>query len=288
MNILVIGENALDIIIKGDFEFKSDSNVFSEEVIMRPGGTGLNFSLAYRKMGGNPFYFCPISKDFFGEIIKEKIKKESIESAYFESSKPTPIIFTLVNKKFERSAVANIFDTSYTDISFEHFVSLGREFSYVYVSGGILTEERPRKEVLKILRILYEKGAQIFYDPQFRIGRNIPKFKDFANEILTLSDYVLANEDEMNNFEGAVLKERLNKGVVLIHKRGEKGAFLNAKDKNFEVSGIKVKKGNVTGAGDVFNAAFIYKILSNQSLENSLIFANEIAAEFVSSGEFTF
>lgn len=288
MNILVIGENALDIIIRADLEIKSDSNVFPEEVIMRPGGTGFNFSLAYKKMGGNPFYFCPISKDFFGGIIKEKVKKEGIESAYFESEKPTPLIFTIVNKKFERSTIANIFNTSYTDISFEHFVNLRRDFPFAYVSGGILTEEKPQKEVLKILRILYEKGAQIFFDPQFRIGKKIPNYINFAIEILSLSDYVLANEDEMNELPETALKERLNKGVVFVHKRGERGAFLQAKDKKFEVGGIKVKKANVTGAGDVFNAAFIYKILSNQSIENSLIFANEIAAEFVASGEFAF
>lgn len=288
MSILVIGENTYDFIFSVNIELKSDSNAFPEKAILRPGGTGFNFSLAFKRMGGQPFYFCPISKDSFGSIIREEIKKEGIEFGYFESDKPTPLIITLLNEKYGRNTIANIFNSSYTDVSFEHFVSLGKDFTDVYVSGGILTEEKPQKEVLKIVRLMYGKGAQIFYDPQFRIGRSIPKFKNTAIEILQISDFILANEEEIKNFPEDILKDCINKGAVIVYKRGENGAGFVTKDKTFDVEGIKVKRANITGAGDVFNAAFIYKVLSNQRLENSLIFANEIASEYVSTGDYSF
>lgn len=284
-SLLIIGENAFDIILKAEIGELPDSNYFPEDVIMRVGGTGVNFSYAFKKLKGDGYYLCPVSSDIFGSEIRKFFEKEKIEGYFPESDKQTPLIIAVTNKKGERTTIARIFGTSYTDIRFDDFAKVGKDFSNIYISGGILTEEKPRKEVLKIVKYLYERGTRLFYDPQFRIGKSINNFRKFALELLHYADFVFGNEEEIAEIPGDVIDERLKRGAIVVCKRGEKGAVCLEKDKKFEVEGFKVEPKIIVGAGDVFNAAFVYKILSNVSVENALIFANSIAASYIESGD---
>jgi len=68
--------------------------------------------------------------------------------------------------------------TSYTDITFETFKNANLHFDSVYVSGGLLTEDAPQKEVLKIVEQAKNQSEFLFFDPQVRIGKDIPGFLD--------------------------------------------------------------------------------------------------------------
>jgi sugar/nucleoside kinase (ribokinase family) len=169
-------------------------------------------------------------------------------------------------------------DTSYTDISFESFKGINREFDFAYISGGIITERKPQGEVLKIVKYLFGRGTKIFFDPQFRIGKGLEGFLDTCTKILNYAQIIFGNESEMNEFPGDLIQKGINEDKIFVYKRGKNGAKVLSRSINFEVNGIEVKAKDTTGAGDIFNAAFLKVYLKNGEIKESLDFANIIAA----------
>ena len=62
-------------------------------------------------------------------------------------------------------------------------------------------------------------------------------------------------------------------------KCGDKGAIGRSKNEPFKVKPIRINPIDTTGAGDSFNAGFIYYfICKGRSLKESMIFANALGA----------
>ncbi len=281
VKLLVIGDNCFDITIKSesDFDFLKDRNFIPDYYVSKPAGTGVNFAVSFSRLGGNTVYFTPVSRDSFGKEIKFFLSENGVKVTGKDSPLNTALIVAIVNNDGERTTFALIKNTSYTEISSEELKKTDlSDFDGIYISGGINTEPKVYEEMLKITDELMKSGKKIYFDPQIRIGKEIPGFTEVSERIACKSDIIFANSVEISNMKPDIFK---NKFVV--EKRGEKGAavFKNGKE-IFSVNGMKVAVKDTTGAGDVFNAAFLLSYLSGSSLEDSLKFANAAGAISVS------
>ena len=282
--VLVLGENAVDVKVRLDnLNLDEDENHIPEETSISFGGTGVNFSYALKRLKEEPVYFTPISLDAFGKSIRQFLEGFGIYYFDCSSEKPTPVVVSIISED-KRITIASIKNTSYVDISFNTFINANLHYDFLYVSGGLLTEENPQSETIKIVKSIKENGYMVFFDPQVRIGKSLPDFKETCEEIIEYSDFVLANEKEISVFDKNLLDSFLERGGVLVIKMGKKGAKLIAGTKEMEVKGISIKSINVVGAGDVFNAAFIKSFINTNNLKESLEFANEYATQFVEKG----
>jgi ribokinase len=277
--LLVIGDNCFDITVKSDFGFTKDRNFIPEYYVSKPAGTGVNFAVSFSELGGSAVYYTPISKDSFGREISNFLSEKGVDISGKRSDLPTALIIAVVNSEGERTTFALIKGTSYTEISLKEFVQADlTEFDGIYISGGINTEVETGEEVLKIAKFAKERYKKLYFDPQIRIGREIPGFIEISKEISELSDILFANEEEISNMGEGIFKNR-----IIIEKRGKNGAavFKNGRE-IFSVPGLRVRAKDTTGAGDAFNAAFLLNFLSGGSLEDSLIFGNKAGAVSVS------
>lgn len=282
--ILVLGENAIDVKLRlKSLVLTDDENHIPEETSISFGGTGVNFSYALKILSETPVYFTPISLDAFGRSIRQFLEQNNISFFDYSSNKPTPVVVSIISEN-TRITIASIKGTSYVDISFDIFLNANLHYDFVYVSGGLLTEENPQEETLKIIKHIKQMGYKMFFDPQVRIGKNIPNFVKTCEEIFIYSDFILANEKEITAFNKGLIEDFLESGGVLVEKRGKSGAKLITNSKELEVKGREFKTLNVVGAGDVFNAAFVKSIVNNNSLKESLEFANEFASHYVEKG----
>lgn len=282
--ILVLGENAIDVkVMLKSLNLDEDENHLPEESVISIGGTGINFSYALSKLKETPVYFTPISKDPFGRSIKEFLEENRIYYFDFNSSKPTPVVVSIISEG-KRITIANIKATSYTDISFDMFKNANLHYDFVYVSGGLLTEERPQEETLKIVALAREQSQFLFFDPQVRIGKNIAGFKETCEKLFGYADFILANEKEIEFFDTPIIKDFLARDKVLVIKMGKKGAKLITQLREYTVTSEEVRSLNVVGAGDVFNAAFVKAFLNTNNFKESLSFANSFAKQYVERG----
>jgi len=274
--ILVIGDNCIDLKIRGDFLFKKDKNYIPKDYSISPGGTGVNFAVAFSKLGGAAYYFTPISSDPFGHFFLNYLKENGVHFIGGISNNKTALIASFLNRVGERTTFALIKGASYTDISFDKFRELSTKFNYIYISGGILTNLKTQKEVKNIANYSKDIGKKLFFDPQFRIGRGIKGFGQAILEISKLSDIIFGNEDELKAF--SEINSMVRNGVIIVVKKGENGACAYSMENTYETEPFKVSPKDTIGAGDIFNAAFLTMFLKGAGIKDSLDFANRIAA----------
>jgi sugar/nucleoside kinase (ribokinase family) len=100
-------------------------------------------------------------------------------------------------------------------------------------------------------------------------------YDESTHELLGLVDYLIASSDFADN--PRELADRYGCPVVGI-TRGANGATFVANGRLIESSAFKVPVADTTGAGDVFHGAFIYGLLQQWSLEETIRFAHAVAA----------
>ena len=130
---------------------------------------------------------------------------------------------------------------------------------------------------------IHKDGKRFFKTP--RSWREYLKQADLVQANLTelsmLSDKKLKSSKEIQGFGNHVLS--LGPKVLLV-TMGEEGALMIYKEgrtcKLKKCAGIKVQKyKDATGCGDVFSAGFLTNYLHTRNLNQSLVFANRVAAE---------
>jgi D-glycero-beta-D-manno-heptose-7-phosphate kinase len=100
--------------------------------------------------------------------------------------------------------------------------------------------------------------------------------KDLGDWVLD-AKFIKLNNSEYKNplHENGILEKLKHKIIVTL---GSDGAKWNGN--NFKTNKVKVL--DVSGAGDTFMAAFVFKYLQNDNVSNSIEFANKCAAHVVS------
>ena len=100
-------------------------------------------------------------------------------------------------------------------------------------------------------------------------------YGDATHDILRNVDYLIAGSDFAE--DPRELADRYGCRVVGI-TRGSKGATFFANGRLLESPAFQVPVADTTGAGDVFHGGFIYGLLQNWDLEDTIRFAHAVAA----------
>ncbi len=106
-------------------------------------------------------------------------------------------------------------------------------------------------------------------------------------DLLPYTDFLFINEREIEALTSKKgTRKLLEKGCrnVIIH-RGKEGSAWVTEEKRVEVGAFEVGVKRPTGAGDVFNAGFIYAFLSGMDEIDCLRFANACSALYIGRAE---
>ncbi|MDC0200500.1 adenosine kinase, partial [Candidatus Pelagibacter sp.] len=152
----------------------------------------------------------------------------------------------------------------------------------IFLEGYLWDEGEPKKAFDKAINNA-NKVAMSLSD-QFCVDRHKPHFLDLVKNKL---DITFANEQEITslinakNFE-EVIKFSKQLGKLIVLTRGENGAVAIKGD---EVVECGVKKNlqivDLTGAGDLFAAGFLYGYINNLSLRESLEKGTEMSSKVI-------
>ena len=96
-----------------------------------------------------------------------------------------------------------------------------------------------------------------------------------THELLRMVDYLIASSDFSEDPQE--LAVRYGCPVVGITRGGDGAVFVD-RGRLIRSSGFKVPVADTTGAGDVFHGAFIYGLVQNWALEDTIRFAHAAAA----------
>ena len=142
-------------------------------------------------------------------------------------------------------------------------------------------------DALPYARKLRERGQLVAFDPSWDPAGWTAETRAGTLALLSEIDVYLPNEPELLHLTGAadldsaVTQVAALAGEVVV-KRGAGGALYARGDVRIAVPGFPVEAVNTIGAGDVFDAAYLYARRQGWPPEQRLCYANALAAMVVS------
>jgi ribokinase len=244
------------------------------------GGGAANYAFSISKLGLKARVLGLIGKDTFGDYISEKLKEHGVEDALKRSKDDdTGITLGIQFEDGSRSLVT--YRGTNAKLSYKDFKLKDIKGKALHIAGYNFMDSL-RKDIHKVAKYAKGKGMLVSLDPDIKSGMRFNK-KDL-NKTLRYVDVFLPDIIEGEMLTGKRGKYGVMKGLkrlspeAIILKCGDGGCLVSDSSKVLRIKGIKVKAVNTTGAGDMFNAAFIFKYLKSRDAHDSARFANAAAA----------
>lgn len=254
------------------------------------GGAELNFAIGCARLGLNATWMSRLGNDEFGKYILKKVRGENVQTNYVEfvDGYPTSLNFKQINDDGSGSTFYYRYQSPILTLTPEHITpELFDGVDLVHLTGVFLAVANHNLAVaLKICDVAKAKNIPISFDPNIRLKLwTIEEARSAYVQIFPYIDVFLTGLDEFKlitqstNIE-VFAKHYDIKQVVI--KDGANGSKAYVDGDWFEMPPYKVKAVDTVGAGDGFDAGYIYSYLHGKSVKESLDFANAIGAMVVS------
>ncbi len=276
-DVLVVGELNVDLILNTIDSFpEMGKEKIARQMTLTLGSSSAIFAGNLSSLGAKVAFAGKIGNDAFGTLVKESLEAKKVSTGFIITSSKLNTGATIVLNYSEDRAMVTypgaMEDLSIDDIE-ENTIKSARHlhFSSYFLQPGI------QKGLLSLFRKAKENGLTTSLDMQWDPAERW----DFNyKEILPFVDVFLPNEQEAllltgeNVLENAINKLTCDANFVIV-KLGSKGSI--AADKNnsiFKQSFFNHDVVDAIGAGDSFNAGFIYKYINGCSVDECQEFAN--------------
>jgi sugar/nucleoside kinase (ribokinase family) len=302
MKILGIGNAIVDVICKVDDSFimqndltKGTMKLFFDEREFKKllislkiektvsGGSVANTIVGISQLGTKAGFIGKISDDKFGEEYEKGLKRENVDFFYSKKKEllPTGTCLILVTPDSERTMCTYLGTAGKIN---ENDVNANtvKESEIVLLEGYLWDEGEPKKAFDKAIK--YSNKVAMSLSDQFCVDRHKSHFLDLVKNKLNI---IFANEQEiLSLFDSKNIEEvisflkQLKKDIIIT--RGEKGSIAIEKNQVFEIEAKKnLKLVDLTGAGDLFAAGYLYGKLNNLSTRESLEKGTDLSAKII-------
>ena len=273
VDVTSVGDVNVDILTEPIDEIGEGEQKIVEEIKIKVGGGAANFAIWLNNLGMKVRLIGLIGNDYFGNFIKEQLKQTGLDIKLKTISERTGITFGIQFKDGSKKLIT--YRGTNKLLSLEHIKVSDIEGDVVYFSGYNLLESL-KKGLPTLLEELKNNDKVISLDPDLKAGVRFDKNEFF--KVAKFVDVMFLNEKE-----ASLIAKNLDwfKGRTIVIKRGKNGAYAIENGEKAEVNGIQAEIRNPTGAGDVFNAAFIHHYYYGYDLKECLEFANEQAVKYL-------
>ncbi len=285
LDVVTIGDSVVDIVIPVPRFPRGNEDSVPGQGMKRQLGGASNFLLQASRLGLRTGIVDCVGGDDHGRFFLEVLRAEGVDVSRVQVREglPTAHCIVLVDAEGNHAYIGFQGATSHLgpeEVDPEYI----RGAEALYISGYALAGSPTREAVLRGLRIASQAGIPTYFDPS-PIPSRIPETA--MRSVITESEIVLLNERELWLITGANdLKVAANRLLELgperiVLKRGPKGCVVCDRSGTEEVPGFPVEVVDTTGAGDAFNASFLFGQLEGWSLRNSAVLANAVGAIMV-------
>lgn len=277
---LVIGDLNVDVIISGMTEFPElGREILCKDIRTLLGGSASIFACRLSQLGAKVDIIGKIGRDENGMIVLNTLKANGvgIGRVIVEDELKTGVTVSLTypENKALITFMGSIGALEPSDIKTEIF----KEYDHLHVSS-IYLQPKLLIALSKIFAEAKRIGLITSLDPQCD-----PEGKyNYIWDILEHVDIFLPNDSEITGITGlenpieALRKIGLKVSTIVV-KCGSRGAIGMLNDEVVSIKAFKIKPVDTTGAGDSFDAGFIYYFVhKNKGFEESIRFANAVGA----------
>lgn len=278
MDVIGYGALNLDRIMIVDKIPKADEEGYIMSVEHHPGGSAANTVCGLTRLGLKCGYIGKIGSDEEGKILLDDMKNEGIDTSGIKLCKGisgTALCFVDGSGNRAMLIAPGVNDTiGIEDIDPSYIKGI----KFLHLTSFICKSSDKSFETQK--RILNETDADISFDPgQLYSERGLEKTK----EIIRRSKVIFPSEHEVTLLTGCDYREGcevlLSAGVEIVAcTRGEKGCYVTDGRSEYDIPSQKVNVTDTTGAGDAFDAGFLYGLQKGKDLHECGVLGNKVAS----------
>ena len=267
----------LDKIFSVDKIPKEDEEGFVKDVRLYSGGSAANTIVGLARLNVETAYIGKIGDDGEGRILLKDFEREGVGTELIVRGKGrsgSAMIF--VDDAGNRAILVDpgVNDTlKYEEID----VDKAKKYGLVHLTSFIC---KNGLDSLNSQKRIVEEFESVSFDPGMPYAE---RGLNDMEKILKHTTIFLPSRQEIEILFGVDYKtaaERcLDMGIeVVAVKLGSKGCWVKSKDREVEVKPFSVRVVDTTGAGDAFNAGFIYGFLRGKSIEECGRMGNYVAS----------
>lgn len=276
----VWGDVNIDLVIPGVGDFPKpgqEEEVDTMETFV--GGGAALFTLGLGKLGLHPVFQGRVGDDCYGELITREFLKKNVDCRLLarSSTEKTGISISFTNEK-DRSFLTYRGTNAGISIK-EVLVDRVKEARHIHVTGY---EGRvSHREYLKLLkRVKAETDATVSFDLGWDASGEWYKGID---QLFPYIDVLFMNETEAVHYSRKqtareAAESFARSGGMAVIKLGNKGSLAVVSGRYYEAAPFRVHTVDTTGAGDSFNAGFIYGFLKGLDPQECLEYGNGCGA----------
>lgn len=278
--ILAIGDLNVDIIVSGMREFPElGREIHCGDVRTVMGGSASIFVCRLGQLGVEVDIRGVVGRDDHGRIVLDTLRSNNVgvDKVIIRDDIRTGVTISLTypDDKALITFMGSIGALEPSDVQPELF----RDYSHVHISS-IYFQPKLLGSIAEIFKETKRQGLTTSLDTQDDPSGRYEKIW----EILEHTDIFLPNDKEARGIAKTTsldeaLKKIGSKVETLAVKCGSRGAVGKMGDKIVRVKPLKINPVDTTGAGDSFDAGFLYYFLcKGMGFEDSLRFANAMGA----------
>ncbi len=257
-----------------------DEEAFITDFNQFCGGSAANTIIGLSRLEIKTGFVGKVAADADGNLLSRNLEKEGVntEGIIFSPEGRSGNVIGFVDNEGQRAL--------YVDPGVNDLIEDGEvKIDYInnskilhltsFVGDSFKAQEKVLKEIDDDVIVSLDPG-RIYAERGFKYLKNI----------LNRTNIILINEEELKHLtedkyktfkEGADLLLELGISDVVI-KRGNKGAYVANRNQVHDLKPNEVKCIDTTGAGDAFNAGFLYGILKNKNISESGQIGNYVAS----------
>lgn len=273
MVLLSIGKASYEITVPmEDFPVENTKTVIKEK-LEGSGGSALNVAYLLGKWNTDTYFAGIVGYDDIGSSIKKELETSKVHTTFMEINyeKKTTTNFILVNKKKTTRTQLMIEPEAYHLKKYEYDISPNIIYGDGYEYSATLAAYNKFPNAISVLGA----GLNVSDPKEIEALAKYAKYVIFSFEFACS---VTKMSVELNDPSGLLklykeLKEKYphSTNIVTLHNMG----VLYAKENEIKVMPtIKVEEIDRTGAGDIFDGAFVYGLGKGYDLEKCLRLAN--------------
>ncbi len=280
MDIVVVGELNVDLVLTGLPSLPAYKELrLARDMRFTLGSSSAIFACNAARLGASVGFVGKAGDDEFGDFMLRNLKQSGVDTS------------RIVRHAGGRTGICVVmsFPDDYSMVSFPGIRETFRldEVDFDYVKTGrhmhmssFYIQPALRPGIPTLFRRAKEAGLTTSLDPdQDPAGQ----WNGGMREALRHVDLFLPNEQELRGITGAAdlhaaVVEVRRLAATTVVKLGAAGALVVSQDKAISAPGFAVQPLDTTGAGDSFNAGFVFKFLQRAPLAECVAWGNACGA----------
>ncbi|MEO8625198.1 MAG: PfkB family carbohydrate kinase [Candidatus Limnocylindrales bacterium] len=268
--LLTIGDLTLDIVVRQSAGMESGTDV-PAEISFRAGGSAANTARAFARLGGASVFVGAVGDDALGRVLERVMRNEGVTVRLALTRGQTARLVVSLAANGERSFMT---DRGTADsLRWQPTLpALLKATDALHLPAYSLLKKPLAETALRAARAAHRAGALVSVDLASRrpllAGGSVAARATIA---AVAADVLFANSAEAAALVGPRnLRQLLELAPIVVVKAGAAGCTVLWGDVEMEIAARPFRASDTTGAGDGFDAGFLYSLISTRRALGSL------------------